>query len=123
MLLGKYRGRHKEDDLVPLLHDLEGRAKRNLGLAVADIAADQAVHDLSLLEVLLHIGNRLQLVSGLRIGEEFFEFGLPHRVRAVAMSLLLEPRGVKGHQFLCDFTHGALHARLGSAPLRAAEAV
>ena len=123
MLLGKYRGRHEEDDLIALLHDLEGRAERNLGLTVANIAADQAVHDLSLLEVLLHIGNRLQLIAGLRIGKEFLKLGLPHRVRAVAVSLLLEPRGVKGHQFLCDFPHGALHARLGSAPLRAAEAV
>ena len=71
----------------PLLHDLEGRAKRNLGLAVADVAADQAIHDFPLLEVLLHIGNRLQLVSGLRIGEEFLKLGLPHRVGAVAVSL------------------------------------
>ena len=81
VLLREYGGRHEEDDLIALLHHLKGRAERNFGLAVAHVAANQAVHDSSLFEVRLDIRNRLQLVPGLRVGEELLELGLPHRIR------------------------------------------
>ena len=123
VLLSQYGGRHEEDDLIALLYHLKGRAERNLGLAVAHVSADQAVHDSSLFEVRLDIRNCLQLISGLRVGKELFKLGLPHRIRPVAVTFFLEPRRVEGHQFLCDFTDGALNPRLGLAPLRTPEAV
>ena len=123
VLLSQYGGRHKEDDLIALLYHLKGRAERNLGLAVAHVSADQAVHDSSLFEVRLDIRNCLQLISGLRVGKELFKLGLPHRIRSVAVTFFLEPRRVESHQFLCDFTDGALNPRLGLVPLRTPEAV
>ena len=40
MLLGKHRGRHEHGDLPAVVDRLERRADRQLGLAVADVAAD-----------------------------------------------------------------------------------
>ena len=46
-----------------------GRAQRHLGLAEADVAADQPVHRPPRFHVAEHVGDRVQLVLGLRIGE------------------------------------------------------
>ena len=65
----------------------EGRAQRHLGLAEADIAADQPVHRLARGHVLQHVGNGLELVVGLGIGEAGAELlveavGRAHRLAA-----------------------------------------
>jgi hypothetical protein len=44
VLLGEDRGRHEHRHLLAVLHRLERGADRDLGLAVADVAADQPVH-------------------------------------------------------------------------------
>lgn len=48
MLLCQNGGRNEVDDLFALLYCLERCTDCNLGFAVSDIAADQAVHDLLL---------------------------------------------------------------------------
>ena len=48
MLLGQDRRRHQHGHLLAGVDGLEGRADGDLGLAVADVAADQAVHRLLL---------------------------------------------------------------------------
>ena len=53
MLLGKNRGRHKENNLFSLLHGLKRCPDCNLCLAVADITTDQAIHDTTALHVFL----------------------------------------------------------------------
>ena len=44
MLLREDRGRRQHQRLLAVARGLERRAQRHLGLAVADVAADQAVH-------------------------------------------------------------------------------
>ena len=86
----------------------EGRAQRHLGLAEADIAADQPVHRLARRHVLQDVGNRLQLVVGLGIGEAGAEFlveavGRAHRLAAADGALggdLDQPVGHVGDALL-----------------------
>ena len=44
VLLDEQRGRHEDRDLLAVLDRLERRPDRDLGLAVADVAADEPVH-------------------------------------------------------------------------------
>ena len=46
VLLGEDRRRRQDEHLLAVVGGLEGGAQRDLGLAVADVAADQAVHRL-----------------------------------------------------------------------------
>ena len=47
VLLGEQRGRHEHRDLLAAGDGDERGAQRDLGLAEADVAADQAVHRLA----------------------------------------------------------------------------
>src|SRR5258705_5232479 len=66
-LLREHRRRHQHGDLSARHHDREGGAHRDLGLAEADVAADETVHRLvarseehtSELQSLRHLGCRL----------------------------------------------------------------
>ncbi len=51
VLLGEQRGRHQHRDLLAVVDRDERRAQRDFGLAEADVAADQPVHRLALLQV------------------------------------------------------------------------
>ena len=51
VLLGEHRGGHQEHHLLAVRRRLERRAQGDLGLAVAHVAADQAVHRPRLLHV------------------------------------------------------------------------
>ena len=62
MLLGEQRGRHQHRDLLAVHRRDEGGAQRDLGLAEADIAADQPVHRLAGLQVADHRFDRGGLV-------------------------------------------------------------
>ena len=54
VLLGQQRGRRQQRDLLAAEHGDEGGAQRDLGLAEADVAADQPVHRLGRDHVLDH---------------------------------------------------------------------
>jgi hypothetical protein len=69
MLAGEQRGRHHDGDLRAGHGGDEGGAQRDLGLAEADIAADQPVHRLAGGEILQHVGDGAGLVLGLGEGE------------------------------------------------------
>ena len=79
VLRGQDRGRAKHGDLTPLRRDLERGANRDLGLAVADIAADQAVHRARGFQVALDIVDRGLLVGRLGVGERVLHLVLPRR--------------------------------------------
>ena len=68
------------DHLFSVLDRLKCSPNGNFRLSVSDVSADQAVHDLFALHVLLGIGDRLQLVIGLLKREHFFKFLLPDRL-------------------------------------------
>ena len=65
MLLREQRGGHQHGHLLAVLHRLERRPHRDLGLAVADVAADQPVHRDGLLHVPLDLVDRGELVGRL----------------------------------------------------------
>ncbi len=121
VLARKQRGRHEHRGLVAVLHRLEGGSDRDLGLAEADVAADQPVHGARLLHVGLHLFDRPQLIGGLDEGERGLELGLPGRVGTEGVALDLETPAVQGHELLGDLVDRG--ARLGarSLPLRPAE--
>ena len=77
VLLGEDRRRREHEHLLAVVGGLERRAQRDLGLAVADVAADQAVHRRRALHVGLDVLDRLALVGGLGVGERVLELALP----------------------------------------------
>ena len=80
VLVGEDRRRDEHGDLPPALHRLERGAHGDLGLAVADVADEQAVHRPRALEVLLHVLGRLALVGRVLEEEGGLELPLPRRV-------------------------------------------
>ena len=76
VLLDEQRRRHQDGDLLAVLHRLERRPHGDLGLAVADVAADQPVHR----DRLLHVG--LDLVDARRAGRASRRRGRRPRARA-----------------------------------------
>ena len=81
MLAGQKRGwRHKRHLIAGHGGD-KGGAQRHLGLAKADIAADQPVGGASRGEVTNDILNRAKLVIGLGETEAGAEFGIASRLR------------------------------------------
>ena len=59
------RGGHEHRHLVTVLNCLERGPDRDLGLAEADVTADQAIHGTRLLHVGLHLFDRALLIDGL----------------------------------------------------------
>src|SRR5690606_12217842 len=62
VLLREQRGRHEHGDLVAALDGRESRAQRDLRLAEANVAADDAVHGLRAREVLEYVEDRAGLI-------------------------------------------------------------
>ena len=87
VLLHEQRRRHEHRDLLAVLDRLERGAHRDLGLAVADVAADQPVHRDRLLHVGLDLVDRRQLVGRLDERERVLELALPRGVRAEGVAL------------------------------------
>ena len=77
VLLCEDRGRGEDHHLLAVGGGLDGGPDGDLGLAVADVAADQAVHR----PVGFHVGldrlDRLDLVGRLAVGESRLELHLP----------------------------------------------
>ena len=69
MLAGEQSGRCDHRDLLAVHRRDEGRAQRDLGLAEADIAADEAIHRLAAFEVGQDIGNGAVLIVGFLVLE------------------------------------------------------
>ena len=77
VLLGEDRRRHQDHHLLAVGGGLDRGPQRHLGLAEADVAADQAVHRPLGLHVALDRLDRLQLVGGLAVGEGGLHRDLP----------------------------------------------
>ena len=69
MLARQQRRRHDHRDLLAAHRRDEGGAQRHLGLAEADVAADQPVHRPAGRQVVEHAVDGGQLVVGLLVGE------------------------------------------------------
>ena len=120
-LLREDGGRHEVGHLLTVLHGLEGGAQCDLGLSVAHVAADQAVHDLMALHVLLHRFDGEVLVDRLLVREHLLELLLPDGIRSEPVAGLRLPCRIELHEVTRDLLHRMLHTRAGLRPLRAAE--
>ena len=121
MLLGEDRRRHQHHHLLALGRRLVGGTQRDLGLAVADVAADQPVHR----PVGLHVGldrlDRVDLVGGLAIGERALELELPLAVGLEHVALARLALGVEVEQLAGELAGRAARARLDRVPALRAE--
>ena len=80
VLLGQNSRGTEHHDLAAGVNALKRRAQGNLGLAETHVAAQQAVHGLGRLHVGLDIGDSLQLVARLVVGEALLHLDLLGRV-------------------------------------------
>ncbi len=80
MLFGQNRGGHQHSDLMAGIDRFEGGADGQLGFAVADVAAQQAIHRARLAHVVLDGGDGGQLIGRFLIRERGVEFALPFGV-------------------------------------------
>ena len=123
MLFGQDGGRHQDRHLIAVLDHLEGGPYRHLGLAVADIAADQPVHRLVGGEIVDDLGDGLVLARGLVKGEGLLQFMEELGRRGESPALAQFPVGIDIEQFLGDLPHLFLDLGLGRLPGLGAEFV
>ncbi len=124
MMLEGEHGRRREDrHLLAVHHRLEGRAHRHFRLAVADIAAEQAIHRRGRFHVALDVGHGAGLIHRQVPRERRFEFFLPVRVGRERVARHCLARGVELQELFGHVAHGLLHARLGLGPRRAAQPI
>ena len=122
VLLGQDRGRDQDGDLLAGVDGLEGRADGDLGLAVADVAADQAIHRLALGHVLLDRLDGRELVGRLLVGEGRLELGHPVAVLGrIGESGLAGALGLDVDQLLGQVDDGLGDALLPLLPGRRAD--
>ena len=121
VLLREHGCGNQHGDLMPGHHRFEGGADRDLGLAVADVADDQAIHRLGRFLVAADLLDRAVLIERLDVGERRLELDLPGCVGFDCDAGLGLAGGMEFQQFVGDFGDGTAHSRLGSLPLAAAE--
>ena len=123
MLLGKHCGRHEQGHLKTILDDLEGGPRRDLGLAVADIPADQSIHGLIMGQIIDNLVDRLGLAACLVVGKALLQLTVQITGRREPMSLAHGPFGVNIQQFLGDLPDRVADLFLGRLPALRAQAV
>ena len=121
MLLREKGCRHQHRDLLAVLHRLERRAYGDLGLAVADVAADHAVHRDSLLHIGLHLGDGGELIVGLGERERVLHLPLPRAVGREGVPGRGLPRRVQLHQLGRDLANSLARLAFRIRPVRSAE--
>ena len=118
MLRGQQGGRDQHRHLLAVLDGLEGGPDGDLGLAEADVAADQAVHGGLRLHVGLDVLDGLELIGGLVVGERLLHLALPRRVRREGVAGRVDPLLVQHDQLLGDLPDGGPDPGLGPLPVR-----
>ena len=118
VLLRQDRGRHQHHHLLAVRDGLLRGAQGHLGLAVAHVAADQAVHGALGLQVPLHGVDRLELVGRLPVREGALEDELPVAVRRERMTGAGTALGVEVEQLSRQLPSGTAGAGLHSLPAR-----
>ena len=99
MLLGQHRRRHKNRNLLAEFHGFEGSAHGQLGFAVADVAAEQAIHGAGFLHVLLDVVGAGDLICGRFIRKFGLEFLLPFGVGGIGEAGFGSAGGLDFKQF------------------------
>ena len=121
MLLRQHGRRNQHRHLLAVLHRLEGRAQRDLGLPVADVADDEAVHRPAPEHVGLDLLDAARLVRRLGVREALLELALPGRIGAECEAGRRFARGVDLDELAGEVADRAPHAGLCALPLGPAE--
>ena len=121
VLLGEDRRRHQHHHLLAVGGGLDRGAQGDLGLAEADVAADQPVHRPLPLHVALHRLDRLQLVGGLAVGERGLHRHLPLAVGTESVAPAGAALGVEVEQLAGQGARGLARSRLHVLPALAAQ--
>ena len=111
MLEGEDGGRHENGDLLAREDGLEGGTEGHLGLAEADIAAEEAVHRDVVLHIPLDVADGTELAVGLDVGEGFLKFALAFVVGREGVARAAHPRGVEGDEILGHILLRLLNSR------------
>ena len=116
VLAGQDGGRAEDGHLLAVHDGLEGGPHGHLGLAVADVAAEEAVHGRLALHVVLDLADRAELVLGLLELERLLELGLPVALGAEAEALERLALGVELQELVGHVLDGLLRPLLGLLP-------
>ena len=123
MLARQQRRRHHDGDLLAVHRGDESGAQRDLGLAEADIAANQPVHRPAGGQIVEHGLDGGVLVVGLLVGEAGAEFVVEAGGDGKLRRLAQLPLGRDLDQLAGDLADAVLHPRLARLPGGAAEPV
>ena len=121
VLLGEDRRRHEDQQLLAVHRRCERGPHGDLGLAEADVAADEPVHRARRLEVLLDRLDRAGLVLGLAVGELGLEPLEPLVVELVGDARRLLALRVERDQLAGELPDALASARASGLPGLAAE--
>ena len=114
VLLRQQRRRHQHRHLPAAADRREGRAQRDLGLAEADVAADQPVHGFRAGEIGQHVVDGARLV----LGEGELKAGRERLVAAADRAAALRPG--RAARFEYSSSNSAATSRMRSAARRRA---
>ena len=120
VLSHEQRCRHDHRHLLAVLHGFERGTHRDLGLAVADVAAEKPVHRNRPLHVSLDLIDGGQLVEGLGERESVFELALPRGVGRKRVALALHARAIELDELDRDVAHRLACLALRCRPVAAA---
>ncbi len=123
MLLGQDGGGGQNGRLLPVQNALHHRPQGNLRLAVAHVAAKEAVHGHRLFHVLLDFRDAPQLVVGLHIVKGLLKLPLPGGVRREGEAGAALPLGIQGDEALGQIPGGGLGLGLLLVPVGSAQLV
>ena len=123
VLEGEDGGGCEDGHLFSVLDGLEGGAHGHFRFAVADIAAEEAVHGAGRLHVALDVSDGVELIVGFGVVEGLFKLHLKLVVNVESGSLGGLTLGVELKEFVGHVGHGFLDASLGLGPLLGAEFV
>ncbi len=116
-------GRGEDCDLLSVLHGFEGGAHGDFGFAVADIAAEEAVHGLGGFHVGLDVGDCGDLVVGFVEVEGIFELALHVGVGGEGCTLCCLTLGVELEKLGRHVGHGFFYTGFCFLPALRAEAI
>ncbi len=116
VLEGENRGGRKDGNLFVIGDGLEGGTHGDFGFAVADVAAEQAIHGLGRFHVANDVFDGLGLIFGFVELEGVFEFAEPFVAGRKGVSDGCFTLGVKFEQLIGHVFHGLLDASFGLRP-------
>ena len=121
MLQGEHGRWHQHGDLAPRLEHGEGGTQRHLGLSVANVAHDHAVHRARPTQVALCCFDGGELVGGFAIWEGGLELGEPWAPRCDRWTMGEFTCRIDAQQLVGKIVGRLLGALLGAAPLPTTE--